>query len=136
MLDACLEKTDGCALKENLHAEGKLVTGEFQGLEAGQQELGLKAEVDLRAKAPERGLLLWYEVLRGMAELFHPQTTPPPPRPKKQQLCLTVVRSVEQTLQLDDVTVGTRGQKLRVTLGEDVCVCVCGRGVCNTLRVK
>lgn len=63
--------------EENLNAEGKAVTGEFQGLEAGQQELpGLKAEVDLKAKAAERGLLLWCEVLRGMAELFHPQTTP------------------------------------------------------------
>lgn len=30
---------------------------------------GLKAEVDLRAKVAERGLLLLYEVLRGMTEL-------------------------------------------------------------------
>ncbi len=54
--------------------------GEFQGLEAGQQELELKAEVDLKAKAAERGLLFWCEVLRGMTELFHPQTTSSSPK--------------------------------------------------------
>lgn len=47
---------------------------------AGLQELELlRLEVDLRAKAAERGLLLWYEVLRGMAELFHPLNNAPPP---------------------------------------------------------
>lgn len=46
---------------------------------AGLQELELlRLEVDLRAKAAERGLLLWYEVLRGMAELFHPLNNAPP----------------------------------------------------------
>lgn len=75
-----LEKTDGCIFEESLNARGELSQGNFQILEAGQQELGLEAEVDLRAKSAEWGLLLWYEVLRGMAELFHPQTTPPPPQ--------------------------------------------------------
>lgn len=37
---------------------------------------GLKAEVDLRAKVAERGLLLLYEVLRGMTELPPPNIKP------------------------------------------------------------
>lgn len=99
-------------------------------MEAGQQKLELEAEVDLRAKAAaERGLLLWYEVLRGMAcTVTPPQTTPPfpPKKEKKQPLSPTMMRSVEQMLKLDDVMVGTSGQKPRVTLGEDLCVCVFG----------
>lgn len=74
----CLALKRRIAVLEKPKCRSQTVTGEFQGLEAGQQELGLKAEVDLRAKAAERGLLLWYEVLIGMAELF--QTTPPPPK--------------------------------------------------------
>lgn len=43
-----------------------------------------------------------------------------------------MMRSVEQMLKLDDVMVVTSGQKPRVTLGEDLCVCVlvCDWEVC------
>lgn len=49
--------------------------GEFQGLEAGQQQPGIKTEANLTAKAAERGLLLWYKVLIGMGKLYHPQNS-------------------------------------------------------------
>lgn len=98
-------------------------------MEAGWQKPVLKAEIDLKAKAAaERGLLLWYKVLREMAELFHLQNNN-----TLLPLCLTMMRSVEQTLQMNDVMVATWGHKLRVILGEDLEVSVCGRGVYKTL---
>lgn len=85
--------------------------GEFRGLEAGQQKPVPEADGDLKAKADaERGLLLLYEVLRGMAALSHPQNnthlTHPP---KKQPLCLSTMRSVEQSLYIDDVMMESGG---------------------------
>lgn len=104
---------DGCVVTEGLNVEGK-ATGEFQDLEAGWQKPVFKAEIDLKAKAAaERALLLWYKVLREMAELFHLQNNN-----TLLPLCLTMMRSVEQTLQMNDVMVATWGHKLRVILGE------------------
>lgn len=79
--------------------------GEFPGLEAGQQKLVPEADGDPKAKADaERGLLLFHEVLRGMAALSHPRNnTHLPPPIKKQPLCLSTMRSVEQSLYIDDV---------------------------------
>lgn len=95
---------DACAGKESLNAKGR-VMGEFPGLEAGQQKLVPEADGDPKAKADaERGLLLLYEVLRGMAALSHPRNnTHLPPPIKKQPLCLSTMRSVEQSLYIDDV---------------------------------
>lgn len=87
--------------------------GEFRNLEAGQQKPVPEADGDLKAKADaERGLLLLYEVLRGMAALSHPQTTPtypPPPHQKTASLCLSTMRSVEQSLCIDDVMMESGG---------------------------
>lgn len=65
-----------------------------------------------------------------MSELFNTHTHT---HPKKKRLCLTLMRSVEQTLQLDDVMAGTRGQKRRVTFGgRRVCLRERGKGVHDT----
>lgn len=77
--------------------------GEFRGLEAGQQKPVPEADGDLKAKADaERGLLLLYEVLRGMAALLRPRkSTHLPTHPikkKNQPLCFSTMRSVEQSL--------------------------------------
>lgn len=78
--------------------------GEFRGLEAGQQKPVPEADGDLKAKADaERGLLLLYEVLRGMAALSRPRKsthlpTHPIKQKKKQPLCFSTMRSVEQSL--------------------------------------
>lgn len=47
---------------------------------------GLRLRWDLRARASERGLLLWYEVLIGTAGLSYP----PNNSPSSQKNCLSV----------------------------------------------
>lgn len=65
------------------------VMGEFRGLEAGQQKPVPQADGDVKAKADaERGLLLLFEVLRGMAALSRPRKSthlPTHPIKKKQK---------------------------------------------------
>lgn len=80
--------------------------GEFQGLEAG-----IKTEANLTVGAAERGLL-WYKVLIGMGELYHPQNSVSLLTNNRPSHFHT--RLVEQYCQLHDVMFGTC-QKLRVS---------------------
>lgn len=98
------------------------VMGEFRGLEAGQQKPVPEADGDLRAKADaERGLLLLYEVLRGMAALSrprkstHPPTYPPHQKKKNNKKTASLFQHDEisgtksQYKHVDDVMMESRG---------------------------